>query len=137
MHRNLLTFQLSLIYNELARHFSLFLQQSSDFLLQNFIISSDFIFYSHWLLALFLDLAVEGITDGNEGLRLDLKDCLVKKSVIFFNQKVYFFEKEYKLVDGSVNQDQLLNGSLLIFFFDIIKHIEAAILVLLFCLPCF
>ena len=105
--------------------------------MQNFMISSDFILHSYWLLALFLDLAVECITHGNEGLRLNLKDCFVQKSVIFFNQKVYFFEKEYKFVDGAVNEDQLLYRSLLIFFINIFKDIEAAILILLFCLPRF
>ena len=101
------------------------------------MISSNFILDSYWLLALLLDLAVECITHGNEGLRLNLKDCFVQKSVIFVNQKVYFFEKEYKFVDGAVNEDQLLHGSLLIFFINIFKDIKAAILILLFCLPRF
>ena len=137
MHSYLLPFQLCLIYNQLASHFCLFLEQSSNFFLQNFVISSNFIFHSYWLLALFLNLAVECITHTDEGLWLNLEDCLVEKSIIFFNQKVNFFEKENKFVDGAVNEDQLLYGSLLIFFFNIVKDIEAAIVILLVCLPRF
>ena len=137
MHSYLLPFQLCLIYNQLASHFRLFLKQSSNFFLQNFMISSNFIFHSYWLLALFLDLAVKCITHTDEGLWLNLEDCLVKKSIIFFNQKVYFFEKENKFVDGAVNEDQFLYWSLLIFFFNIFKDVEAAIVILLVCLPRF
>ena len=100
------------------------------------MICSNLIFHSYRLLTLLLDLTVECITHGNKRLRLNLEDCLVQKAFIFLNQKVYLFEKQDKLVDGAVNEDQLLHGPLLIFFIDILKDIKAAVLILLVRLPC-